>query len=395
MRYPNRDELVRMGLAVFIVYLGIYYWSAISKGLMLLLAALVPVLVGGAIAYIANIPMRFFEEKLAWMADKPHLAKLRRPVSLMAAIGIVVVLAGVLLRFIVPELMQSMRMMSHKVPVFAEAIRELFREFDLEAMVDEQLDQLGDWENIQVQISNYLVSGAGGVMGSVLSGVSSVLSQAFELFLSLILALYILMSKERLGGQVTRLIETYLGPEVRRRFVYVTGVLDHSFHNFIVGRCFVSFLLGVMCFGGMLLFRFPYSMTISTVVGVTYVVPVVGGYVGAIIGALLIFSISPIKALGFIVFLLVLEQFEANVIFPKVIGSTIGLPAIWVLAAVAVGGGLGGVPFVLLSVPVAASIYQLIGDDMRQRNGWVPVADVAETTPTEISEAEPEQLDEQ
>jgi predicted PurR-regulated permease PerM len=394
MRYPNRDELVRMGLAVFAVYLGIYYWGAISKGLMLLLAALAPVLVGGAIAYIANIPMRFFEEKLSWMGDRPHLAKLRRPLSLLAAIGIVVVLAAVLLRFIVPELMQSMRMMSHKVPVFAEAIRELFREFDLEAMVDEQLDQLGDWERIQVQVSNYLMSGAGGVMGSVLSGVSSVLSQAFELFLSLILALYILMSKERLGSQVTTLIETYLGPEVRKNFVYVTGVLDHSFHNFIVGRCFVSLLLGIMCFGGMLLFRFPYSMTISTVVGVTYVVPVVGGYVGAIIGALLIFSISPVKALGFIVFLLVLEQFEANVIFPKVIGSSIGLPAIWVLAAVAVGGGLGGVPFVLLSVPVAASIYQLIGDDMRLRNGWAPVADTAEATPVEAAATEPEQQEE-
>ena len=228
-------------------------------------------------------------------------------------------------------------------------------------------------------------------MGSVLSGVSSVLSQAFELFLSLILALYILMSKERLGGQVTRLVETYLGFEVRERFVYVTGVLDHSFHNFIVGRCFVSLLLGIMCFGGMLLFRFPYSMTISTVVGVTYVVPVVGGYVGAIIGALLIFSISPVKALGFIVFLLVLEQFEANVIFPKVIGSSIGLPAIWVLAAVAVGGGLGGVPFVLLSVPVAASVYQLIGDDMRQRNGLVDAAGATGDASAAIVAAEPEQ----
>jgi predicted PurR-regulated permease PerM len=144
----------------------------------------------------------------------------------------------------------------------------------------------------------------------------------------------------------------------------------------------------------MLLFRFPYSMTISTVVGATYVVPVVGGYVGAIIGALLIFSISPVEALGFIVFLLVLEQFEANVIFPKVIGSSIGLPAIWVLAAVAVGGGLGGVPFVLLSVPVAASIYQLIGDDMRLRNGWAPVADTAEATPVEAAATEPEQQEE-
>ena len=165
------------------------------------------------------------------------------------------------------------------------------------------------------------------------------------------------------------LVETYLGRDVRECFSYVTGVLDHSFHSFIVGRCLVSLLLGLMCLGGMLLFKFPYAMTISTVVGVTYIVPVVGGYVGAIIGALLIFSISPMKALLFVLFLLVLEQFEANVIFPHVVGSTTGLPGIWVLAAVAVGGGLGGIPFILLSVPVAASIYQLVSNDVHKRQG--------------------------
>lgn len=367
MSYPNREELVRMGLAVFAVYLGIYYWSSISRMLTLLVTAFTPVLMGCAIAYIANIPMHYFEQRLAWMSERPALARLRRPLSLLAGIVIVLVLAGFMLRFIAPELMQSVRMMSYKVPALVRDIRRFFREIDLETLVDPELSQFSDWDSIQQQISNYLMSGAGGVMGSVVTGVSSALSSTFELFLSLILAVYILMGKEKLGSQVGSLVETYLGHDVRTNFEYVTGVLDHSFHSFFVGRCLVSVLLGVMCLGGMLLFRFPYAMTISTVVGVTYIVPVVGGYVGAIIGALLIFSVSPMKAALFVLFLLVLEQFEANVVFPRVVGSTTGLPGIWVLAAVAVGGGLGGIPAILLSVPVAASAYQLLGDDMRAR----------------------------
>ena len=367
MRYPNREELIRIGLTAFAVYLGIYYWRSISKMLLLLVKAFSPVVVGCAIAYIANIPMRFFEQKFAKLGEGGAITRMRRPVSLLLSVVIVLALVAFLVWFIAPELVASMRMMSYKVPALVENIRRLFRELDLETLVDKELDQFSDWNSIQLQLSEYLMSGAGGVMGSVVSGVSSVLSSTLEVFLSVILALYILMDKEHLGAQVCALIETYLGKDVRERFTYVTGVLDHSFHSFIVGRCLVSLLLGLMCMGGMLLFKFPYAMTISTVVGVTYIVPVVGGYVGAIIGALLIFSISPMKALLFVLFLLVLEQFEANVIFPHVVGSTTGLPGIWVLAAVAVGGGLGGVPFILLSVPVAASMYQLVSDDMRRR----------------------------
>ena len=367
MRYPNREELARMGLAAFLLYLGIYYWDTISQMLVLLLTAISPVVIGCAIAYIANIPMCFFERRLSRLGDGPVMTRARRPISLLAGIVIVLVFAGVLVRFIAPELVQSMRMMSYKVPAVVEKIRLVFREMDLETLVDQELDQFGDWQSIQLQLSNYLMSGAGGVMGSVVSRMSSVISSTFEMFLSIVLAIYILMGKERLGAQVGMLVETYLGNAAHQRMVYVLGVLDNSFHSFIVGRCLVSVLLGVMCLGGMLLFRFPYAMTISTVVGVTYIVPVVGGFLGAIIGGLLIFSISPMKALLFILFLLVLEQFEANVIFPQVVGSTTGLPGIWVLAAVAVGGGLGGVPCILLSVPVVASVYQLISDDLHTR----------------------------
>ena len=369
MHYPNRDELVRMGLAVFVVYLGIYYWSGISHLLVLLLKAFTPVFLGCVIAYIANVPMSFFEQHLAWMGKNPRLAKLRRPVSLLVSIAIGFLAAAFLLRFIMPELMQSIRMMSQKVPQAVATVRRVFRDFDLEAMVDEQLNQLSDWDKIQMQVSSYLMSGAGGFMGSVVTGVSSMLSETFEVLLSAILAIYILMSKEQLGAQLGKLVETYCGTEVLKNAIYVGKVLDHSFSSFIIGRCISSLIVGIICTAGMLVFQLPYAMTIGTVVGVTNIVPVVGPFVGGIIGTLLIFSTSTIDALVFVVFVLVLQQLDANVIFPRVVGSSTGLPGIWVLAAVAVGGGLGGVPFVLLSVPVAASIYQLVGDDLRKRQG--------------------------
>lgn len=388
MRYPNREELIRMGLAAFAVYLGIYYWHAISSFLMTLLAAFAPLFMGCVVAYIANVPMSFFEQRLAWMGGNPRLVRLRRPVSLVISIAIGFLLAAFLLRFIMPELMQSMRMMSQKVPQAVEVVRQVFRDFDLEVMVDEQLNQLSDWDKIQMQVSGYLMSGAGGVMGSVVTGVSSVLSSTFDVLLSIILAIYILMSKEQLGAQFSKLVETYFGSEVLNRVVYVAKVLDHSFSSFIIGRCISSLIVGVLCTVGMMIFQLPYAMTIGTVVGVTNIVPVVGPFAGGIIGTLLIFSTSMIDALIFAVFVLVLQQLDANVIFPRVVGSSTGLPGLWVLAAVAVGGGLGGVPFVLLSVPVAASVYQLIGDDMRHRNvrggaGQAPVAEPAEIVAAE------------
>lgn len=377
-----------MGLTVFAVYLGIYYWGSISRVLVQLLTALTPVLLGCVIAYIANVPMSFFEHRLAWMADKPRLAKLRRPVSLLVSIAIGCIAASFLLRFIMPELMQSMRMMSRKVPQIVSMVRQVFRDFDLEVMVDEQLNQLSDWDKIQMQVSSYLMSGAGGFMGSVVTGVSSVLSSTFEVLLSIILAIYILMSKEQLAAQLGGLVETYCGSEVLGRVTYVSRVLDHSFSSFIIGRCISSLILGIVCTVSMLALRLPYAMTIGTVVGVTNIVPVVGPFVGGIIGMLLIFSTSTIDALVFIALVLVLQQLDANVVFPRVVGSTTGLPGIWVLAAVAVGGGLGGIPFILLSVPVAASLYTLIGDDLHARRSAVQVEQVAE------AELEPDSAEE-
>lgn len=363
MSYPSREETIRICVGVFCVYLGIYYWDSISHALIVLLQALSPLVLAAVIAYIANIPMRFMEERLARLEAHPALVRMRRPVSLLAGLAILAIIVAVFAGIIAPELLHSVRIFSLKVPAMVSALRKTCADLGVDELFADQLDALSDLRGVQRQLSRFLSNGESSLITSISNAASSTLS----ICMSAILAIYVLLSKEELGAQVGLLIETYFGSTVHERFSAACKVLDRSFHSFIVGRCLVSLLLGVLCTLGMWLFRMPYAVTIGTVVGVTYIVPVVGGIIGALIGALLVFSISPIKAVGFVFYLLILEQIEANLIFPNVVGQSTGLPAIWVLAAVAVGGELGGIPIVLLSVPLAAALYQLVSDDLARR----------------------------
>ena len=156
----------------------------------------------------------------------------------------------------------------------------------------------------------------------------------------------------------------YLPKKVTEKFYYVAGVVNQSFHSFIVGQCTEAVILGLLCMGGMLQLMLPYAAMIGCLVGFTALIPVAGAYIGAVVGAFMIFTVSPVKAVIFIAFLVALQQLEGNLVYPRVVGSSIGLPGVWVLAAVTVGGGVMGVGGMLLGVPLAAAAYQLLKNDM-------------------------------
>ena len=165
------------------------------------------------------------------------------------------------------------------------------------------------------------------------------------------------------------MMEYFLKPSWNEKIRYVADVFDHSFHNFIVGQCIEAVVLGVLCIAGMALLKLPYAMMIGTLIGFTALIPVAGAYIGAGVGVFMILTVSPIKALVFLIFVVVLQQLEGNLIYPKVVGNSIGLPGIWVLAAVTVGGGLMGIPGMLLGVPVVAALYQLLGNHLDKKKG--------------------------
>lgn len=207
----------------------------------------------------------------------------------------------------------------------------------------------------------------GGTVNWVVSAVGSVFSTIVTWALALVFALYLLLGSGHPPGTGRRLLGTYLRPKDWDRVHYVFQTMDECFHGYIVGRCFDGVILGVLCILGMTILRLPFALAIGTLVGVTALIPIAGAYIGAVVGALLILTISPMKALIFIVFLVILQQVEGNLIYPKLVGTSIGLPGVWVLAAITVGGGMLGIVGMLLSVPIVATLYRLLQSDMRQR----------------------------
>lgn len=212
-----------------------------------------------------------------------------------------------------------------------------------------------------------VLSGFGGVMSSVVSVVGSVISSVVTVAVALIFSIYLLTGKEKLISQSKRMISTYL-PKADKKIFYVLNTLNDSFHRFIVGQCTEAVILGGLCMIGMWIFRFPYAVMVGVLIGFTALIPIAGAYIGAGVGAFMILTESPLQALLFLVFIVVLQQLEGNLVYPKVVGSSIGLPGIWVLAAITIGGGLMGVLGMLLAVPLLATVYKLIQADVRKRN---------------------------
>ena len=364
--------LIRIGLGAFLLFLGIYYWKAAAGLLMMLLRAVLPFLIGLAIAFIINILMSFYEHKLP-TSGKTYSAKLRRPLCMVLAFVTLILVIVLLFRMILPALFNCLQLILEKLPgALRSAYLWLDENFNIGAYLTDQ-SIIHTLENLNIQdtvknIVNFLMSGVGGAMGSIVSGVSSVVSGVATAFIAIVFAIYILAGKERLGAQIQRLIRTYLGEQVLHNFRYVASTVDNCFHSFIVGQCLEAVILGTLCIIGMSIFRFPYAMMIGCLVGFTALIPIAGAYIGAAVGAFMICTVNPLQAVLFIVFLLVLQQLEGNLIYPKVVGASIGLPGIFVLAAITIGGGIMGITGMLLGVPLTASVYQLIQRNMAKRS---------------------------
>jgi len=202
------------------------------------------------------------------------------------------------------------------------------------------------------------------VMGAVISTVSSVFSALVTGLLAVIFSIYVLLEQEDLRRQFGKLMGRYLSPRWQGRFSYVLHTVDDCFHRYIVGQCLEAVIIGVLCALGMGLLRLPYATMVGALVGFTALIPVAGAYIGAGVGAFMILTVDPFQALIFLVFLVILQQLEGNLIYPKVVGSSLGLPGIWVLAAVTVGGGILGIGGMLLGVPLAAAAYRILREEV-------------------------------
>ena len=359
-------DCLKLGISVFVLYLAVHYWQTAANFVATLFGAALPLIIGGVAAYLVNILMDNYERRWKDNPKKPGLNKLRRPVCMVLAfltlIAIVVFICGL----IIPQLGECIGVILDELPGFMENAIALAE--DLNLFTPEVLSKLEtvDWNAQLGKLVGFVTSGLGDVVGIVVSAVSSVFSFLVTALLSTIFAIYLLSGKEALASQADRLAKRYLSSRIYEKLTYFLHILDDCFHRYIVGQCTEAVILGALCAVGMAILRLPYALMIGALVAFTALIPVAGAYIGACVGAFMILTVDPVQAVIFLVFLVILQQLEGNLIYPRVVGSSMGLPGIWVLAAVTVGGGLAGIVGMLLGVPLAATAYRIIKDDVKK-----------------------------
>ena len=352
--------------ALVLVYLVIRYWSSLESIVTLACSAAMPLIIGCVMAYVINILMNFYEKWYTKLFQVEIAKKVKRVVCLLLAFLSLGGIIFLVINLVLPELINCIASFVRLIP----GALEMFVDFVGEDEIIKYFPQIKDGFDISSQTEQFLktlLGGVGGAVDSIVSAVSSVISVVVNIVIGLIFSLYVLIEKEKLGAQCRLLIQTYL-PAIADKIFYVTDVVNDSFHSFIVGQCIEAVVLGGLCVVGMLLCGFPYAVMIGVFIGFTALIPIAGAYIGALVGAVMILTVSPIQALQFLLFVVVLQQVEGNLIYPKVVGESIGLPGIWVLTAITIGGGVLGVGGMLLAVPIFAAIYRLIKADVQKRN---------------------------
>lgn len=348
-------------IAIFFLFQRIDFVLAALKTLF---GILTPFILGGVFAFILNVPMRFFEKRVFFFMDKkPFLKKLKRPLSLLIVTALVLFIIILLMSLVIPQIQATLLSIINAVPGFISRVDELLAEYDLSLS---QYIKLPSSEDMNMEISrafDLLLKGvafSGSVIGTIYDNILS-------LFFTVMFTLYFLFAKERLCSQMQRAMSAFLKPSVNDTVMKVSRLTHGTFHSFLTGQCLEALILGGLFFLCMTLFSMPYVLLISLFIAVMALIPVIGAWLGCIVGALLILMVNPITAVWFVVMFFILQQIEGNLIYPHVMGNAIGLPSLWVLFAVVLGEGLFGVIGMLLFIPLTSVAYSLIREEVNRR----------------------------
>lgn len=358
--------LIGIATACILIFLGVQNINVVADAVSWVAGLIMPLILGFAFALILNVPMRFFESHIWSKTKKKGLQKLRRPVSFIISLVLIIgILVGVVW-LVIPELVSAIK-------VIVQGVIDLVNK--LSAMSEAELAELPlgsvlintDWDKLLDTLQTWLKNQSGTIVNTAVGTIGSLVGGIFDFFISFVFAIYILFSKDKLKAQAKRMIRVWLPKNFGEWSIHAASVTSQNFRNFISGQSLEAVILGVLCMVGMWIFGFPYAPMIGALVGVTALIPVVGGFIGAGVGAFMILTVDPLKAVFFLIFIVVLQQLEGNLIYPRVMGSRVNLPGMWILAAVTVGGGIAGPVGMLLSVPIASTVYVLVREATDKR----------------------------
>ena len=358
-----------------VLILALIYSQQILGAIALGFQILSPFIIGGVIAFVLNLPMNLIEKKLFARWKGKLAGKLKRPVSMILSLILVVAIIILVFLTVIPQLTQTIGVLGAKIPAFLDDVIDWLEVLSKEyPQIQEEVAKLAEMEIDWVQIGNSLLdfftNGLGNVVTSTVSVAGTIIGGVAKGVISLIFSLYILSQKERLENQGRRILTAYLPEQFCKKVEHVFALLYRNFSKFITGQCLEAVILGILFVIAMTLFQMPYAVMVGVLIAFTALIPIVGAFIGCAVGTFLILIENPMQALIFLIMFLVLQQLEGNLIYPRVVGNSVGLPSIWVLMAVSVGGSLFGVAGMLAFIPLLSTVYVLIKESVNARNAW-------------------------
>lgn len=395
---PNWHYLKWLGIAVVSILLFgvIYNMDRSLSVLSLILRVLSPIFIGLFIALILNIPVSIFENKVFGKLTRRNgrvWSKIKRAVSVVLSLSCFFLLCAIILSYIIPEFWRTCHGFIDRAPKYMEDLTATLREWViiLKMPIDPESINI-TWDIVAEWVASLLGENPNDIFHTTLNTAISLFSSIWNVILGFILAIYIVCSKESLSKLIRGFLYSVASKERVENVLHVTKLSKDAFEGFVSGQCIEVLLIGSLTFVGMCIFQFPYPLMISCIIAITAFVPIFGAITGAAIGALLILLVDPIKAIWFLVFIIILQQVESNLLYPKIMGKQVGLPSLWVLVAVIIGGEFFGIPGIILSVPLCSVFYTLFHEwilkRLRERKLCRAAATHIPDNPTPLSDEE-------
>lgn len=364
----NKKTIIELIIFTVVIIFAFINIEALWSFITYIIKIFMPFIIGVMIAFVLNVLLNVVENKLFKKLSEKNgkvWKKIKRPTSLITTFIIIIALIAFILGLLIPQLQNTATIFTEN---FDSYKKESIKILDKIGIDDKDIKVLNkNIEKIKGEVTSYVGDNKQEIVQTTFGVASSVVGTITSLVLGIVFAIYILLKKEDLARQSRKVLKAYLPEKKEKRIREIANLSNKTFGNFISGQCLEALIIGVLCFIGMFILQIPYASTISVVVGFTALIPVFGAFIGTVIGAFLILMVDPTKAIIFIIFILILQQLEGNLIYPKVVGKSVGLPGIWVMVAVTVGASIAGVLGMLLSVPICSVLYSILKTDVNNR----------------------------
>ena len=364
----RNKKIILIIAALILACLVIKYFSTAVLFFVHIIDACYALILGGVFAYILNIVMKKYERIYFPKSNKKIVKKTKRAVCISLSIFTVLAIIIGIVIIVIPEIYKCFELLSDAIPRSVDIAKAWINKNVGSDFIRDSVNSFNfSWKSLENALMGLFKVNSSKILDSVISVTSSIVGTIADVVIALVFSIYILYNKEKLSKQFIKITQAYGKQEKNKKLLEYLKIADKTFSSFIAGQCAEAIILGCLCFAGMIILRFPYSGVTAAVVGITALIPIVGAFIGAFVGAFLIFTVSPVKAVMFIIFLIVLQQCEEAFIYPKVVGKSIGLPGMWVLAGITVGGGLFGIVGMLIGVPAVATLYKILQKSVNSR----------------------------